>query len=67
MSDDMNYTPYRMSQKQMKCRAALGEVMKIQMEMRKKERSIIGVPKLKTMRGIKEIVSGLAIPMKERG
>jgi hypothetical protein len=60
MSEEMNFAPFRISQKQQKCRDALGQVREL--NKHKRGNGVIGVPRLTTMRGIKEIVSGLALP-----
>lgn len=65
MSDEeKGYVPYRVSMKQEKLYKAMSEIRKLNEHKRKPQ--IVGIPKLEHMRGLKEIVSGLAIPKKEK-
>jgi hypothetical protein len=67
VSDDhVGYVSFRMSQKQQKCRDGIAYVRKLQYEMAKAKKAVKGIPQLTSMRGLKEIVSGLAMPMRER-
>lgn len=61
MSDDMSYPPYRISMKQEKLYKAMTQIR----EMKRRPPRVIGIPKLQTIRGLKEIVSGLAMPRKD--
>lgn len=64
MSEESGYVPYRISMKQMKLYKTMAEIRQLNEHKRKPQ--IVGIPKLEHMRGIKEVVSGLAIPKKER-
>jgi hypothetical protein len=61
-SGKTGYVGIRISQKQQKCRDGIAYVRKLQREM--SQNKVIGIPTLKTMRGVKEVVSGLAMPRK---
>jgi len=61
-SNKTGYVGRRVSMKQEKIYKAMSEVGRIRREMRQKK--VIGIPTLQSMRGVKEIVSGLAMPKK---